>query len=64
MIIVSDEEVYELEFVRDVVEGFDESSLYEDYKEAMDFTDEQWEKAWATLENVVKGGLANIGKEF
>ena len=30
--------------------GFEESNLYDDYKEYEGFTDEEWADAWNTLE--------------
>jgi hypothetical protein len=36
--------------------GFEESSLYEDYKECEKFTDEEYDEVLATLEKLVERG--------
>lgn len=57
MIIVQDHEVCQLEFLRNVLLGFGESSLFEDYQSVMGFTDEQWDEAWDTLDRIIRAGL-------
>lgn len=45
-------EVEALRFLLRVLEGFEESSVYEVYKEAEGFTDAQWEQAIEMLRAV------------
>ena len=41
-----------LQFILRVLQGFEESSLYEDYKEVMGFTDERYQEAVGILANI------------
>ena len=64
MIMVQDRDIEQLDFLRQVFEGFEESSLYGDYKDAMGFSDEEYAAAIATLAQIVVGGKANFGKDI
>ena len=47
-------DIEQLDFLVHVFAGFEESSLYEDYKDVMGFSDEQYAAAMVTLIRVVK----------
>lgn len=64
MLMVQDREIEQLDFLRQVFEGFEESGLYEDYRDAMKFSDEEYAAAIATLTQIVQGGKANFGKDI
>ncbi|KKK92346.1 hypothetical protein LCGC14_2703870 [marine sediment metagenome] len=63
MLMVQDREIEQLDFLAQVFKGFEESSLYEDYKDVMKFSDEEYAAAIAVLTQIVKGGKANYGKD-
>ena len=64
MLMVQDREIEQLDFLQRVFAGFEESSLYGDYKDAMGFSDEEYAAAIAALTQIVQGGKANYGKDI
>ena len=56
--VVLDQDITNLDFLAQVFEGFEESSLYGDYKEALGFSDEEYTAAMSTLIRIVKEAKA------